>query len=110
MPAADPAPVHQTLLRPLLKTGKRNVPWSVALRNTLAIVLPLVLGVLGGQLGAGLAVGTGALITMFADQPGPYRLRLTRLLLTALAAGVAAFAGAVLGQWRDALLDRKSVV
>jgi uncharacterized membrane protein YccC len=41
---------------------------------------------------------------MFADQPGPYRLRLRRMLLTALAAGVAAFAGSVLGQWPLALL------
>jgi uncharacterized membrane protein YccC len=41
---------------------------------------------------------------MFADQPGPYRLRLRRMLLTALVAGVAAFAGSVLGQWPLALL------
>lgn len=108
MPPAD-RPTHQTLLRPLLKTGKRDVPWAVAARNTAAIVLPLVVGQLAGQLGAGLAVGTGALVTMFADQPGPYRLRLQRLLLTALAAGVAAFAGATLGQWRDALLVAAAV-
>lgn len=93
-----------TLLRPLLKTGKRDVPWIVALRNTAAVVLPLVVGELTGLLPVGLAIGTGALVTMFADQPGPYRLRMRRLLLTALAAGAAAFAGATLGHWRAALL------
>ncbi|MGH8113295.1 MAG: FUSC family protein [Rhodanobacteraceae bacterium] len=92
------------LLRPLIATQRRNVPWLVALRNTAAIVLPLVAGEIAGQRAAGLAVGTGALVTMFADQPGPYRLRLQRLLLAAVAAGVAAFVGAYLGQWPGALL------
>jgi len=92
------------LLHSLLHTGERDVPTTVALRNTAAIVLPLAVGTLTGHLLAGLGVSAGALNTMFADQPGPYRLRLRRMLLTALAAGVAAFAGSVLGQWPLALL------
>jgi uncharacterized membrane protein YccC len=92
------------LLKMLLHTGKRDVPVTVALRNTAAIVLPLLVGALTGHLFAGLGVSAGALNTMFADQPGPYRLRLRRMLLTAMAAGVAAFTGAVLGQWPVALL------
>jgi uncharacterized membrane protein YccC len=92
------------LLRTLLQTGKRDVPVTVALRNTAATVLPLAVGALSGHLLAGLGVSAGALNTLFADQPGPYRLRLRRMLLTALAAGVAAFAGSVLGQWPWALL------
>ena len=92
------------LLKMLLHTGKRDVPVTVALRNTAAIVLPLLIGALTGHLFAGLGVSAGALNTMFADQPGPYRLRLRRMLLTAMAAGVAAFTGAVLGQWPVALL------
>src|SRR6185437_13581750 len=101
-----PAPSlrEHPLLHSLLHTGKRDVPASVALRNTAAIVLPLAVGTLTGHLLAGLGVSAGALNTMFADQPGPYRLRLRRMLLTALAAGVAAFAGSVLGQWPLALL------
>lgn len=95
---------HRPLLHALVQTSRRNVPVIVALRNTAAIVLPLAVGAWFGQLGIGLAIGTGALVTMFADQPGPYRLRLQRLLLAALAAGVAAWVGAVLGQWRGALL------
>lgn len=92
------------LLQTLLHTGKRDVPVTVALRNSAAIVLPLLIGALTDHLLAGLGISAGALNTMFADQPGPYRLRLRRMLLTAIAAGVAAFAGAVLGQWPVALL------
>lgn len=91
------------LIQVLLQTGKRDVPVTVAVRNTAAIVLPLLAGALTGQLLAGLGVSAGALNTMFADQPGPYRLRLRRMLLTSAAAGVAAFSGAVLGQWPAAL-------
>ncbi|MGH8182549.1 MAG: FUSC family protein [Rhodanobacteraceae bacterium] len=99
------ARLHQhPLLHSLLQTGKRDTPVTVALRNTVAIVLPLAVGALTGHLIAGLGISAGALNTMFADQPGPYRLRLRRLLLTAVAAGVAAFAGSVLGQWPPALL------
>ena len=101
-----PAPSlrEHPLLHSLLHTGKRDVPAMVAVRNTAAIVLPLAVGSLTGHLLAGLGISAGALNTMFADQPGPYRLRLRRMLLTALAAGVAAFAGSVLGQWPVALL------
>lgn len=95
---------HRPLLHTLVQTGKRDVPVSVALRNTAAIVLPLAIGAVTDHLFAGLGIAAGALNTMFADQPGPYRLRLRRMLLTAFAAGLAAFAGSVLGQWLPALL------
>ena len=96
--------LRHPLLHTLVQTQRRDVPWRVALRNTAAIVLPLAIGALTGHLAAGLGVSAGALNTMFADQPGPYRLRLRRMLFTALAAGVAAFAGSVLGEWRIALV------
>lgn len=95
---------HIPLLHALVQTKRRDVPWIVALRNTLAIVLPLALGAATQHLAAGLAVAVGALVCMFSDQPGPYRLRLQRLLLTALAAGVAALAGSLLGHWPAALV------
>ncbi|MGN6729218.1 MAG: FUSC family protein [Rhodanobacteraceae bacterium] len=98
------ARLRHPLLHTLVQTQRRDVPWRVALRNTASIVLPLGIGALTGHLAAGLGVSAGALNTMFSDQPGPYRLRLRRMLLTALAAGVAAFAGSVLGEWRIALV------
>ncbi|MEO7149760.1 MAG: FUSC family membrane protein, partial [Rhodanobacteraceae bacterium] len=92
------------LLHTLFQTQRPDVPWRVAMRNTAAAVLPLAIGALAGHLSIGLAISAGALNTMFADQPGPYRLRLRRLLFTALAAGIAAFAGSLLGEWPLALL------
>lgn len=92
------------LLHALVHTGKRDTPVTVAVRNTAAIVLPLAAGAAADHLLVGLGVATGALNTMFADQPGPYRLRLRRMLLTSFAAGLAAFTGSVLGQWPAALL------
>jgi uncharacterized membrane protein YccC len=41
---------------------------------------------------------------MFADQPGPYRLRAQRMLLAAVAAAIAGFAGSMLGHWPWAFL------
>jgi uncharacterized membrane protein YccC len=85
------------MLGSLIALKPRDVPLRVAVRNTLAIVLPLVAGLATGHVAAGLAVSTGALNTMFTDQPGPYRLRLQRMLLAALAAGLAAFVGILVG-------------
>jgi uncharacterized membrane protein YccC len=85
------------MLRSLLELKPRDVPLRVALRNSAAVVVPLGVGVATGHAAAGLGVAAGALNTMFLDQPGPYRLRMQRMLLTAVAAGVSAFAGSVLG-------------
>ncbi len=60
----------------------------VALRNAVGVAAPLVIAALTGSVAAGLASAIGALQTSFADRPGPYRLRVLRMLTTALAAGV----------------------
>ncbi len=85
------------MLHTLIRIQPRDVPWRVALRNAAAVVLPLGLGIASGHVGIGLGIAAGALNTMFTDQPGPYRLRMQRMLLTALAAGLSAFAGCLLG-------------
>jgi len=85
------------MLRKLLELKPRDVPFVVALRNTAAVTMPLVFGVVTGQMGIGLGVSVGALNTMFSDQPGPYRLRLRRMLLAAAAAGISAFVGYSVG-------------
>ncbi len=85
------------MLHTLLQLKPRDVPLRVALRNTAAVVVPLGLGIATGHTGIGLGIAAGALNTMFLDQPGPYRLRMQRMLLTAIAAGLSAFAGALLG-------------
>ncbi|HTI96112.1 MAG TPA: FUSC family protein [Rudaea sp.] len=85
------------MLKLLLEFKPRDVPHTVALRNTAAVTLPLALGAVSGHIGIGLGISAGALNTMFSDQPGPYRLRLRRMLIAAAAAGVSAFAGYTLG-------------
>ncbi|WP_045770188.1 FUSC family protein [Xanthomonas albilineans] len=85
------------MLRSLIALKPRDVPVRVALRNTGAVVAPLALGVASGHAEIGLAVATGALNTMFSDLPGPYRARMQRMLMAALAAGVAALLGMLIG-------------
>lgn len=85
------------MLHTLIQIQPRDVPWRVALRNAAGVVLPLAAGIASGHVAVGLGIAAGALNTMFTDQPGPYRLRMQRMLLTALAAGVSAFVGGMIG-------------
>ena len=85
------------MLRSLIALKPRDVPFRVALRNTVAVIAPLALGLAFDQVPAGLAMTTGAINTMFTDQPGPYRQRMQRMLLSALAAGLSALTGILIG-------------
>lgn len=85
------------MLKTLLEFKPRDVPVAVALRNTAAVVLPLAIGIATDHPQIGLGISAGALNTMFSDQPGPYRLRLRRMFIAAVAAGISAFAGYTLG-------------
>jgi len=91
-------------LRVLLQTQRAEVPWRVLLRNTAAVILPLALGVATGRVGVGLWISVGAIVTLYSDQPGPYRQRLIRLFAVSVAGGVAAFLGMLLGAQLVALL------
>lgn len=69
----------------------------VSARNAIGLAVPLaVAAALGHQL-AGVAAATGALQAAFADRPGPYRLRLLRMLGTAVVAALTAGLAAALG-------------
>jgi uncharacterized membrane protein YccC len=94
----------------LLQTKRADVPWGVLLRNTAAVIVPLALGIATGRTGIGVAVSVGAIVTMYSDQPGPYRQRLTRLLAVSAAGGFAAFVGMVLGGTLPALLAATVVI
>src|SRR5579871_979346 len=76
---------RHSLWQSLVTIKRPDVPLWVVLRNTAAVVLPLIAGMLLDHPQAGLAVAAGALDTMFSDQPGPYRQRLQQLLLASLA-------------------------
>jgi uncharacterized membrane protein YccC len=81
----------------LTEIKRPDVPLRVVLRNTAAVVLPLGIGLATGHTEVGLAIGAGALDTMFSDQPGPYRQRMRQLLLASLAAGLASLCGFLIG-------------
>ncbi|MGV8931249.1 MAG: FUSC family protein [Luteimonas sp.] len=85
------------MLRSLIQLKPRDVPFRVALRNTLAVMAPLAVGLAIGQVPAGLAMTTGAITTMFTDQPGPYRQRMRHMLMAATAGGLSALVGILVG-------------
>jgi len=99
-----PESTRAKLLATLLATGPAQLPWTVLVRNTAAVVLPLVWGIGSGNVLAGIAVSIGALVTMYSDQPGPYRERLTLLLAVSAAGGLASLLGLTLNHHLAALL------
>ncbi|MGH8303553.1 MAG: FUSC family protein, partial [Steroidobacteraceae bacterium] len=98
------------ILAVLLQTKRAEVPWRVLLRNTAAVILPLALGIASGRVGVGLWISVGAIVTLYSDQPGPYRQRLARLLAVSAAGGGAAFIGMVLGGNLPAILAAMAVI
>jgi uncharacterized membrane protein YccC len=76
------------LLRDAARLDRTQSDPVVALRNAIGIAVPLAVATLTGSTSAGLPSTIGALQTGFADRPGPYRLRVLRMLGTALAAAV----------------------
>jgi uncharacterized membrane protein YccC len=98
------------ILAVLLQTKRAEVPWRVLVRNTAAVIAPLAAGVATGRLGIGLWISVGAIVTMYSDQPGPYRQRLARLLAVSAAGGIAAFIGMVLGATLAAILVATLIV
>jgi uncharacterized membrane protein YccC len=85
-----PVPVRTSALADLLRTAARldrtQSDPVIAARNAIGVALPLAVGALAGNAGLGLAATIGALQTALADRPGPYRLRMLRMLCTAGAA------------------------
>jgi uncharacterized membrane protein YccC len=69
-------------------------PW-MALRNTIGVTAPLVVGAASGSLSAGLIVCTGALNVAFRDSEAPYSDRARHMLLASVAAGLSVFAGSI---------------
>ena len=76
------------LLRSAARLDRTQSDPVVAARNAVGVAAPLIIGVLAGGAALGLPSTIGALQTAFADRPGPYRLRMLRMLATALAAAV----------------------
>jgi uncharacterized membrane protein YccC len=93
---ANPGSAFSRALRRIEK-NKINSRW-LALRNSLAVALPLGVGIaLGNPLGA-VAVSSGALNVSFSDGSDPYGQRARRMLIWSALGGVAVFVGSVAGR------------
>jgi uncharacterized membrane protein YccC len=76
------------LLRDAARIDRSQSDPVVAARNAVGVAAPLAIAELAGVVSGGLAPTIGALQTAFADRPGPYRLRMLRMLATAVAAAL----------------------
>ena len=76
------------LLRDAARVDRTQSDPVVSLRNAVGIAAPLAIGALAGSAALGLAATIGALQTGFADRPGPYLLRMMRMLGVATAAAI----------------------
>ena len=71
----------------------------MALRNAIAVVLPLAAGAAAGNPGAGLVMSIGALNVAVSDGADPYRIRARRMWATSFLCGLAVFIGGLLGPY-----------
>jgi uncharacterized membrane protein YccC len=93
---ANPGSSFWLALRRIEK-NKINGRW-LALRNSLAVALPLGVGIaLGNPLGA-VAVASGALNVSFSDGSDPYGQRARRMLIWSALGGIAVFIGSLAGR------------
>lgn len=85
-------------LRDALRLDRSQFAVNAAARNTIGVVLPLVVGAVTGHLLAGVTVALGAQNVALADKPGPYRLRLARMSLAAAVAAIGVTLGILVGE------------
>ena len=72
-------------------------PW-IALRNSIGVTLPLVVGTLLKMPLSGLALSTGALQVSYSDGHNPYAQRAKRMLTASLLCALAVIAGGLAGR------------
>jgi len=72
-------------------------PW-IALRNTIGVTVPLIVGIVLGVPLGGLAASTGALQVSYSDGHGPYALRAKKMLAATFLCALAVVAGGLVGE------------
>jgi len=78
--------------------GKINSHW-MALRNSIAVAIPLAVGIEIGNPLLGVAIATGALNVAYADGRDPYARRARRMLSWSVLGAIAVFLGSVSGKY-----------
>ena len=91
----------QTIQR--LDKSKVNGQW-MAVRNSLAVMLPLGIGIALHHSLAAVALATGALNVSYSDGRDPYAQRARRMLAWSLLGAVAVFTGSVTGKYHLAAI------
>ena len=79
---------------------------KLAMRNTIGVTLPLVIGAATGSMAGGLIASSGALNVAFRDNQSPYPERGRHLLQASVIAGLAVFLGSLCGNshWMAVML------
>ncbi len=86
-----------------LDKSKINSKW-MAFRNSMAVALPLGIGIaLGNPLGA-VAITTGALNVSYSDGRDPYAQRARRMLTWSILGAIAVFTGSATGNYHWAIV------
>src|SRR6266700_5699909 len=95
---ASPISDHLRFWRTVLYfDAAKTMPWQ-ALRNSIGVALPLLIGVLSGNASGGLVAATGALNVAFSDGSDPYHRRARRMLYAGCFVALAVFAGRLCGR------------
>jgi uncharacterized membrane protein YccC len=98
-PAAPIANQHEGSLRALWRVVTRfdssKLSPYMALRNSVGVLLPVIIGYAVGMPRGGLAVASGALNVMYSDGSDPYLQRSRRMLTSSFICAVAVFLGAL---------------
>ena len=98
------AGVLREIWRAAIAVDGSKVSLDVAVRGTVGVAIPLIVGQLIGHPLLGVAAATGALQAGFASFQGSYRSRAGVVIVTAIGLAVAAFLGGTIGHvvppWR----------
>ena len=98
MPDSEEPSPGSAFWRTVKRIDKNKINnWWMAVRNSLAVAVPLGVGIeIGNPLGA-VAISTGALNVSYSDGRDPYGQRARRMLLWSLLGAIAVFVGSVTG-------------
>jgi uncharacterized membrane protein YccC len=91
------ARAERHLLRQLTRLDRSRMSATMALRNAIGVVLPIIIGYGLHQTGPGVLAGLGGLMVSYSDGSDPYALRSRRLFATALFCAAALGLGALAG-------------